>query len=96
MTCRRREVIQLFKATFDRIRDRNWWHTMPKDVAKHVKCRLSCQHRKASHRTPKLSVGHRLVYRSFQCVAIDLVEYMSSNNSKCVVSVVDRMTHFLV
>ena len=33
-----------FKATFNKIRDRYSWHTMSKDVPKHVKCCLSCQH----------------------------------------------------
>ena len=42
-----------FKATFDKIRDRYWWPIMSKDVAKHIKCCSSCQHRKTSHRPPK-------------------------------------------
>ena len=39
-----------FEATFDKIQDRYWWHTTSKDVAKHVECCLSYQHRKTSHR----------------------------------------------
>ena len=70
---------------------------MSKDVAKHVKCCSSCQHRKTSHRAPNLPVGHRPVARPFQCVAIDFVEYKSSsNNSKYVTSVIDHLTRFLV
>ena len=86
-----------FKAAFDKIRDRYWWPTMSKDVAKHITCCSSCQHRRTSHRPPKLPVGHRPVSRPFQCVAIDLVEYKSSsNNSKYVMSVMDHLTRFLV
>ena len=86
-----------FEATFDKIQDRYWWHTTSKDVAKHVECCLSYQHRKTSHRTPKLPVGHRPVSRPFQCVTIGLVEYKSSSNSwKYVISVIDHMTRFLV
>ena len=86
-----------FKATFDKIRDRYWWPTMSKDVAKHLKCCSSCQHRETSHRPPKLPLGHRPVSRPLQCVAIDLVEYKSSsNNSKYVMSVIDHLTRFLV
>ena len=97
MIFQRLEVILLFKATFDKIRDRYWWRTMWRDVAKHMKCCSSCQHRKTSHRAPKLRVGHRPVSRPFQHVAVNLVEYKSSlNNSKCVMSVIDHLTWFLV
>ena len=70
---------------------------MSKDVAKHIQCCSSCQHRKTLHRPPKLPVGHRPVSRPFQGVAIDLVEYKSSsNNSKYVISVIDHLTRILV
>ena len=51
-----------FKATLDKIRDRHWWRTISEDVANHNKCCSSCQHRKTSHRCPKLPVGHRLPF----------------------------------
>ena len=86
-----------FKATFEKIRDRGWLPTMSKDVAKHIKCCSSCQHRRTTHRPPKLPVGHRPVSRPFQFVAIDLVMYKSSShNSKYVMSVIDYLTLFLV
>ena len=70
---------------------------MSKDVATHIKCYSSYQHRKTSHRPPKLPVGHHSVSRPFQCVAIDLVEYKSSsNNSKYVISVIDHLTRFIL
>ena len=62
------------KTTFDTIRDRFWRPTMSTDVRTHTEACLSCQHRKSSHRPPKLPVGHRPVTRAFQCVAVDLVE----------------------
>ena len=86
-----------FKATYDKLRDRYWWQSMSKDVAKHIKHCLSCQHRKTSRRSPPLPVGHRPVTRPFQCVAIDLVEYKSvSQGCKYVLSVIDHLTRFLV
>ena len=55
------------------------------------------QHRKSSHRTPKLPVGHRPVFRPFQCVAIDLVEYKASAKGfHYELSVVDHLTRFLI
>ena len=70
---------------------------MSKDAANHIKCCSSCQHRKTSHRTPKLPVGDRPVSRPFQCVAIDFVEYKwSSNNSKYGMSVIDHVTRLRV
>ena len=53
-----------FKATFDKVRDRYWWPTVHTDVQHHVKSCLSCQHRKTSHRPPKLPTGHRPVERN--------------------------------
>ena len=55
-----------FKATFDKIRDRYWWPTVGKDVQTHCQECVACQHRKTSHRTPKLPVGHRPISRPFQ------------------------------
>ena len=70
---------------------------MSKDVANHIKCCLSCQHRKTSDRLQELPVGHRPVSRPFQCVAIDVVEYIPSpNNPKYVMSVIYHLTRFLV
>ena len=58
---------------------------------------LSCQHRKSSHRPPKLPVGHRPVTRAFQCVAVDLVEYKSlSQGNRFILSVIDHLTRFFV
>lgn len=69
-----------FEATFDKIRNRCWWPTMPKYVAQHMAQRLSCQHRKTYHRPLKLPAGHRLNIRPFRCVVVDLVEFKSSSN----------------
>ena len=86
-----------FKATFDTIRDRFWWPTMSTDVRTHIEACLSCQHRKSSHRPPKLPVGHRPVTHAFQCVAVDLVEYKSlSQGNRFILSVIDHFTRFVV
>ena len=86
-----------FRATFVKIRDRCWWPTMSKDVAKHIKCCSSCQHRETSHRPPKLPVGHRPVPRPFQHVAVDLVDHKSSsNNSKYIMSMIEHLDRFVV
>ena len=86
-----------FKGTYDKVRDRFWWPTMHIDVALHVETCLSCQHRKTSRRPPKLPVGHRPVTRSFQCVAIDLVEYKSmSEGNRYILSVIDHFTRFVI
>lgn len=86
-----------FKGTFDKVRDRFWWPTMHADVQKHVDSCLSCQHRKTSRRPPKLPVGTRPVTRSFQCVAVDLVEYKSmSEGNRYILSVIDHLTRFVI
>ena len=86
-----------FKGTFDKVRDRYWWPTMHTDVSTHVESCLSCQHRKTSHRQPKLPTGHRPVSRPFQLVAIDLVEYRSpSEGNRFILSVIDHLTRFLI
>ena len=85
------------KETFDTIRDRFWWPTMSTDVRTHIEACLSSQHRKSSHRPPKLPVGHRPVTRAFQCVAVDLVEYKSlSQGNRFILSVIDHFTRFVV
>ena len=86
-----------FKATFDTIRDRFWWPTMSTDVRTHIEACLSCQHRKSSHRPPKLPLGHCPVTRAFQCVAVDLVEYKRlSQGNRFILSVIDHLTRFVV
>ena len=86
-----------FKATFDKVRDRYWWPTVHTDVQHHVNSCLSCQHRKTSHRPPKLPTGHRPVERSFQCVAVDLVEYKTlSEGNRFILSVIDHLTRFVI
>ena len=86
-----------FKATFDKIRDRYWWPTVGINVQTHCQECVACQHRKTSHRTPKLPVGHRPISRPFQCVAIDLVEYNASKQGfHYVLSVIDHLTRFLI
>ena len=86
-----------FKATYDKVRDRYWWPTMHTDVSNHVESCLSCQHRKTSHRPPTLPTGHRPVQRSFQCVAVDLVEYKtSSEGNRFILSVIDHLTRFVI
>ena len=85
------------KATFDTIRDRFWWPTMFTDVRTHIKTCLSCQHRKSSHRPPKLPVGQRPVARAFQRVAVDLVEIKSlSKGDRFIISVIDHLTRFVI
>ena len=80
---------------FVKIRDRYCWPAMLKNVAKHIKCYSSCQHRVTSHRPPKLPDGDCPVSGPFRCVAI--VKYKSSsNNSKYVMSVIDHITCFVV
>jgi len=70
---------------------------MPTDVRTHIETCLSCQHRKTSHRSPKLPVGHRPVMRAFQCVAVDLVEYKSlSQGNRFILSVIDHLTRFVI
>ena len=59
--------------------------------------RLSCQHRKSSHRPHELPAGHRPVTRAFQCVAVDLVEYRSlSQGNRLILSVIDHLTRFFI
>ena len=58
---------------------------------------LSRQHRKSSHRPPKLPVGHRAVTRAFQRVAIDLVECKRlSQGNRFILSVIDHLTRFVI
>ena len=58
---------------------------------------LSCQHRKSSHRPPKLPVGHRPVTRAPQCVAVDLVEYKHlPQGNRFILSVIEHFTPFVV
>ena len=84
------------KATYDKIRDRFWGPTMAKYVTEHIRHCVSCQHRKTSHRSPKLPVGHRPVSRPFQCLAIDLIEYKASAEGyHYVMSVID-LTRFVI
>ena len=65
-------------------------------VRTHIEACLSCQHRKSSHRPPKLPVGHRSVTRAFQCVAVDLVEYKSLSQGNCfILSAIDHFTRFV-
>ena len=70
---------------------------MSTDVRTHIEACLSCQHRKSSPRPPKLPVGHRPVTRTFQCVAVDLVEYKRlSQGNRFLLSVIDHLTRFVV
>ena len=86
-----------FKATFDKIRDRYWWPTLGTDVQTHCRQCVACQHRKTSHRPPKLPVGHRPITRPFQCVAIVLVEYKAYKQGfHYVLSCIDHLTRFLI
>ena len=86
-----------FKGTFDEVRDRYWWPTMHSDVAEHVESCLSCQHRKTSHRPPTFLAEHWPVTKSFQVVAVDLVEYkFKSEGNRFILSVIDHLTRFLI
>ena len=70
---------------------------MHTDVQQHVDNCVSCQHRKTSHRPPTLPVGHRPIERSFQFVAVDLVEYKTmSEGNRFILSVIDHLTRFIV
>ena len=69
---------------------------MSTNVRTHIEACLSCQHRKSSHRPPKLPVGHRSVTRAFQCVAVVLVEYKSLSQGNCfILSAIDHFTRFV-
>ena len=70
---------------------------MSTDVRTHIEACLCCQHRKSSHRPPKLPVGHRSVTRAFQCVAVDLVDYKSlTQGNSFILSVIDHLTRFVI
>ena len=70
---------------------------MSTDVRTHIEACLFCQHRKSSHRPPKTPVGHRPVTRAFQCVAVDLVEYISlSQRNRFILSVIDQRSRFVI
>ena len=70
---------------------------MSTDVRIYIEACLSCQHRKSSHRPPKLPVGHRPVTRALQCVAVYLVEYKSlSQGDRFVRPVIGHLTRFVI
>ena len=70
---------------------------MSTDVRTHIEACLSCQHRKLSHRLPKLALGHRSVTRAFQCVAVDLVENKRlSQGNRFILCVIVHLTLFAV
>ena len=86
-----------FKVTLDKIGDKHWWPTVGKYVQTHCQECVAFQNPKTSHRTPKLPVGHRPIFRPFQCVATDLVEYKASKQGfHYVLSVIDHLTRFLI
>ena len=71
--------------------------TMHSDVVEQVESCLSCQHRKTCHRPPTLPTGHGPVTKSFQVVAVDLVEYKSkSEGNRFILSIIDHLARFLI
>ena len=84
-----------FIATLDIVRDRFWWPIIPTDVR--IEVSLSCQHRKLSHRPPKLPAGHRPVMHVFQCIAVDLVDRTClSQGNRFNLSVIDHLIRFVI
>ena len=70
---------------------------MSTDVHTHIEECLSCQHRKLSHRQPKLPAGHRPVTGPFQCVAVDSIEYNTlSQGDRFILSAIDYVTRFVI
>lgn len=72
----------LFKPTYGKIRQKQWWPTISGDIRKWYKECQACQRRKAAHNRPKLPTGHVPVERSFQRNSVDLVEYKSKPVSR--------------
>lgn len=86
-----------FRATLDEVCDGCYWPTILSDVQKHVNTCVACQHRKISFRPPTLPVGHRPVDRTFQYVAVDLVEYKPmSEGNQYIMSEIDCLTRFVI
>ena len=91
-----------FRPTYEKIRHKYWWPSMPRDIRNWCLDCQACQRRKTPHRRPKLPTGHVPVQRPFERISVDLVEYKTLSKSrtgtycKYVLTMMDHLTRFAI